>query len=117
VVELIDIGLGPYLDAPDAIAMQAADVGARLPPPPAESDKYRRGVVGIVAGSERFTGAAALSVGGAVRGGVGMVRLVSAPPAVAVVRLLWPESVITVTGQDIPAGEDIRAADGSRPGW
>jgi ADP-dependent NAD(P)H-hydrate dehydratase / NAD(P)H-hydrate epimerase len=110
VVELIDIGLGPYLDAPDAIAMQAADVGARLPPPPAESDKYRRGVVGIVAGSERFTGAAALSVGGAVRGGAGMVRLVSAAPAVAVVRLLWPESVITVTGQDIPAGEDVRAA-------
>jgi NAD(P)H-hydrate repair Nnr-like enzyme with NAD(P)H-hydrate dehydratase domain len=39
-----------------------------------------------------------------------MVRLVSAAPAVAVVRLLWPESVITVTGQDIPAGEDVRAA-------
>jgi hydroxyethylthiazole kinase-like uncharacterized protein yjeF len=110
VVELIDIGLGPYLDAPDAIAMQARDVGARLPRPPEDSDKYRRGVVGIVAGSERFTGAAALAVGGAVRGGAGMVRLVSAAPAVAVVRLLWPESVITVTGQDIPAGEDVRAA-------
>ena len=110
VIELIDIGLGPYLDAPDAIAMQAPDVGARLPRPSAESDKYRRGVVGIVAGSERFTGAAALAVGGAIRGGAGMVRLVSAAPAVAVVRLLWPESVITVTGQDIPAGEDIRAA-------
>ena len=110
VVELIDIGLGPYLGAPDAIAMQARDVGARLPRPPEDSDKYRRGVVGIVAGSERFTGAAALAVGGAIRGGAGMVRLVSAAPAVAVVRLLWPESVITVTGQDIPAGEDVRAA-------
>jgi ADP-dependent NAD(P)H-hydrate dehydratase / NAD(P)H-hydrate epimerase len=110
VVELIDIGLGPYLDPPDAIAMQARDVGARLPRPPGDSDKYRRGVVGIVAGSERFTGAAALAVGGAIRGGAGMVRLVSAAPAVAVVRLLWPESVITVTGQDIPAGEDVRAA-------
>jgi hydroxyethylthiazole kinase-like uncharacterized protein yjeF len=110
VVELIDIGLGPYLDPPDAIAMQARDVGARLPRPPEDSDKYRRGVVGIVAGSERFTGAAALAVGGAIRGGAGMVRLVSAAPAVAVVRLLWPESVITVTGQDIPAGEDVRAA-------
>jgi len=110
VVELIDIGLGPYLDAPDARAMQAADVGALLQRPPEESDKYRRGVAGIVAGSERFTGAAALAVGGAIRGGAGMVRLVSAAPAVAVVRLLWPESVITVTGQDIPAGEDIRAA-------
>ncbi len=110
VVELIDIGLGPYLDAPDASAMQGADVAALLPQPAAESDKYRRGVVGIVAGSERFTGAAALAVGGAIRGGAGMVRLVSAAPAVAVVRMLWPEAVITVTGQDIPAGEDVRAA-------
>ena len=110
VVELIDIGLGPYLDAPDATAMQASDVAALLPRPSEESDKYRRGVAGIVAGSERFTGAAALAVGGAIRGGAGMVRLVSAAPAVAVVRTLWPEAVITVTGQDIPAGEDVRAA-------
>ena len=110
VVELIDIGLGPYLDTPDASAMQATDVAALLPRPSEESDKYRRGVVGIVAGSERFTGAAALAVGGAIRGGAGMVRLVSADPAVAVVRMLWPEAVITVTGQDIPAGEDVRAA-------
>jgi hydroxyethylthiazole kinase-like uncharacterized protein yjeF len=110
VVELIDIGLGPYLDAPDASSLQAPDVGALLPQPSGDSDKYRRGVAGIVAGSERFTGAAALAVGGAIRGGAGMVRLVSAAPAVAVVRLLWPEAVITVTGQDIPAGEDVHAA-------
>jgi hydroxyethylthiazole kinase-like uncharacterized protein yjeF len=110
VVELIDIGLGPYLDAPDVSALQAPDVGALLPQPGGDSDKYRRGVAGIVAGSERFTGAAALAVGGAIRGGAGMVRLVSAAPAVAVVRLLWPEAVITVTGQDIPAGEDVHAA-------
>jgi ADP-dependent NAD(P)H-hydrate dehydratase / NAD(P)H-hydrate epimerase len=110
VVELIDIGLGPYLDAPDASALQAPDVAALLPQPGGNSDKYRRGVAGIVAGSERFTGAAALAVGGAIRGGAGMVRLVSAAPAVAGVRLLWPEAVITVTGQDIPAGEDVHAA-------
>jgi hydroxyethylthiazole kinase-like uncharacterized protein yjeF len=110
VVELIDIGLGPYLDAPDASALQGPDVGALLPQPGGNSDKYRRGVAGIVAGSERFTGAAALAVGGAIRGGAGMVRLVSASPAVAGVRLLWPEAVITVTGQDIPPGEDVHAA-------
>jgi hydroxyethylthiazole kinase-like uncharacterized protein yjeF len=110
VVELIDIGLSPYLDPPDASALQAPDVGTLLPQPGGDSDKYRRGVAGIVAGSERFTGAAALAVGGAIRGGAGMVRLVSAAPAVAVVRLLWPEAVITVTGQDIPAGEDVHAA-------
>jgi hydroxyethylthiazole kinase-like uncharacterized protein yjeF len=67
-----------------------------LPWPTAESDKYRRGVIGVVAGSEHFTGAAVLSVGGAIRGGAGMVRFVSAEPAVTVVRQWWPEAVITV---------------------
>ncbi|HUY46593.1 MAG TPA: NAD(P)H-hydrate dehydratase [Streptosporangiaceae bacterium] len=110
VVELIDIGLGSYLDPPDASALQATDLGVLLRRPPADSDKYRRGVVGIVAGSQRFTGAAALAVGGAIRGGAGMVRLVSAEHAVAVVRVLWPEAVITVTGQDQPPGDDVAAA-------
>src|SRR5215831_6809324 len=71
------------------------------------SDKYRRGVLGVVAGSDRFTGAAALAVGGALRGGAGLVRLVSAEAAVAVVRQHWPEAVITVTGE---TGEEIGAA-------
>jgi hydroxyethylthiazole kinase-like uncharacterized protein yjeF len=75
-------------------------VAALLPTPGRESDKYRRGVLGIVAGSDRFTGAAALAVGGALRGGAGMVRLVTAPAAAAVVRQHWPEAVITVTGED-----------------
>ncbi len=111
VTELIDIGLGPYLDAPDLIAFQSADVGALLPVPGAESDKYRRGVLGVVAGSNRFTGAAWLSVGGAVRGGAGMVRLVSAPPAAAVVRQHWPEAVITeIPGEDADAAELLRTA-------
>ena len=73
--ELIDIGLGPYLPEPAVIAMQAADVAAILPHPSAESDKYRRGVLGVLAGSEQYTGAAVLSVGGAIRGGAGMVVL------------------------------------------
>jgi hydroxyethylthiazole kinase-like uncharacterized protein yjeF len=75
-------------------------VAALLPRPGRESDKYRRGVLGIVAGSDRFTGAAALAVGGALRGGAGMVRLMTAPAAAAVVRQHWPEAVITVTRED-----------------
>jgi ADP-dependent NAD(P)H-hydrate dehydratase / NAD(P)H-hydrate epimerase len=109
VVELVDIGLGRYLGPPAVAAAQAADVAAWLPRPTAESDKYRRGVLGIVAGSDRFTGAAQLSVGAAVRGGAGMVRLVSAPPAAAVVRQHWPEAVITTTG-DTTGGQVIKAA-------
>jgi hydroxyethylthiazole kinase-like uncharacterized protein yjeF len=110
VTELIDNGLGPHLPQPVAVAYGAADVAALLPRPGPESDKYRRGVLGIVAGSDRFTGAAALAVGGALRGGAGMVRLVSAEPAVAVVRQLWPEAVITVTGRDGAASGDVETA-------
>ena len=109
VVELVDIGLGRYLGLPAVAAAQAADIAAWMPRPTAESDKYRRGVLGIVAGSDRFTGAAQLSVGAAVRGGAGMVRLVSAPPAAAVVRQRWPEAVITTTG-DTTGGQVIKAA-------
>ena len=93
VVELIDIGL--ILDPPDVASAQAADIAALLPSPTASSDKYRRGVLGLVSGSERFTGAAVLSAGGAIRGGAGMIRFVSAQPAVDVVRQWWPETVIT----------------------
>ena len=96
VVEFIDIGLGPYLEAPpDASAPQARDIAALLPCPTAESDKYRRGVLGLLAGSDRYTGAAVLATGGAVNGGAGMVRLVTFPGSAVAVRQLHPEVVIT----------------------
>ena len=102
-VELVDIGLGPHLTAaPSAVALQSADVGALLPQPGAESNKYRRGVLGVLAGSEKYTGAAVLSVGGAIRGGAGMVRFLSARHAVEVVRQRWPEAVLTVIDPDDP---------------
>jgi hydroxyethylthiazole kinase-like uncharacterized protein yjeF len=109
VTELVDIGLGPYLGPPDVLSAQAADVAAMLPSPTADSDKYRRGVIGLVSGSEQFTGAAVLSVGGAIRGGAGMVRFISAQPAVDVVRQWWPEVVITVLPPE-PAGGGSRFA-------
>ncbi|HEX9064784.1 MAG TPA: NAD(P)H-hydrate dehydratase [Streptosporangiaceae bacterium] len=104
-VELVDIGLRPHLAARPAVrALQSADVAVLLPEPGAESDKYRRGVLGVLAGSQRYTGAAVLSVGGAIRGGAGMVRLLSARPAADIVRAHWPEAVITVLDPDDPAG-------------
>jgi hydroxyethylthiazole kinase-like uncharacterized protein yjeF len=71
---LIDIGLGPFLADPEIEALQHADVAAALPAPSGESDKYRRGVVGVAAGSQRYPGAAVLAVSGALRGGAGAVR-------------------------------------------
>jgi hydroxyethylthiazole kinase-like uncharacterized protein yjeF len=96
-VELVDIGLGPYLETePAASAPQRDDVAELLPRPGAESDKYRRGVLGLLAGSDRFTGAALLSAGGAVHGGAGMVRVVTTQVAAVLVRQKWPETVVTV---------------------
>lgn len=96
-VELVDIGLGPHLPAEAALeVLQAADVHALLPGARVgrESDKYRRGVVGVSAGSQQYTGAAVLCVGGAVRGGAGMVRFVGDDAPTDLVRSRWPEVVV-----------------------
>ncbi|MGH8888588.1 MAG: NAD(P)H-hydrate epimerase, partial [Acidothermaceae bacterium] len=76
-VECVDIGLARFLPNGSVSALQSSDVGALLPVPDVESDKYRRGVLGIVAGSRAYTGAAVLATGGALRTGVGMVRFAS----------------------------------------
>jgi hydroxyethylthiazole kinase-like uncharacterized protein yjeF len=108
VVELVDIGLAPYLDAPpEASAPQAADIANILPRPTAESDKYRRGVLGLLAGSSKYTGAALLATGGAVNGGAGMVRLVTAANAAAGVRFVHPEVIIT----ELPVETTVRSKE------
>jgi hydroxyethylthiazole kinase-like uncharacterized protein yjeF len=108
VVELVDIGLVPYLDGvPDASATQAEDIAELIPRPTPESDKYRRGVVGLLVGSDRYTGAALLATGGAVHGGAGMVRLVTYPAAAAAVRQLHPEVVIT----ELPRETNVRSEE------
>lgn len=92
-LRLVDIGIGPFLPEPDLEALQDEDVAALLPAPGGESDKYRRGVVGIVAGSERYPGAAVLAVGGALRGGAGAVRYVG--PAADAVIARYPETLVS----------------------
>ncbi|MFG2195318.1 NAD(P)H-hydrate dehydratase [Streptomyces sp. NPDC048639] len=92
-LRLVDIGLGPFLPgAPDVEALQHADVARMLPVPTAESDKYRRGVIGVVAGSARYPGAAVLAVSGALRGGAGAVRYVG--PAADAVIARFPETLV-----------------------
>ncbi|BCT77081.1 bifunctional NAD(P)H-hydrate repair enzyme [Sinomonas cyclohexanicum] len=80
-VEVVNIGLGPHLPEPDVRSLDAAEAAALLPEPRDDWQKYSRGVLGLVAGSEDFPGAAVLSTAGALATGVGMVRLV-APDAV-----------------------------------
>ena len=96
-VRLVDIGLGEVLpDRAELQALQHADVARLLPVPTGESDKYRRGVVGIAAGSARYPGAAVLAVSGALRGGAGAVRYVG--PAGDAVIARFPETLVSDQG-------------------
>ncbi|WP_217167035.1 NAD(P)H-hydrate dehydratase [Streptomyces sp. AC512_CC834] len=95
-VRLVDIGLPLPAEAAELEALQHADVARLLPVPAAESDKYRRGVVGIAAGSARYPGAAVLAVAGALRGGAGAVRYVG--PAGDAVIARFPETLVSDQG-------------------
>lgn len=105
-VRLVDIGLD-LPDPADVEALQHADVAARLPFPGAESDKYRRGVVGIAAGSARYPGAAVLAVAG--RCAAAPVRCgTSGPPRT-------PSS--PASPRHWCPRRDLRRRGGCRPGW
>jgi hydroxyethylthiazole kinase-like uncharacterized protein yjeF len=71
--------------------LDADDVRALVPTPPGDADKYSRGVVGVVAGSEQYPGAGVLCTGGAVRAGAGYVRYEGS--ATGAVRATWPTAV------------------------
>ena len=106
-VHLIDIGLS-FAEPATVQAPQREDIAALLPRPTAESDKYRRGVVGLVAGSDRYAGAAVLATGGAIRGGAGMVRVVTEDVPAQAVRARWPEAVLTPV-QDLANAGRVQA--------
>jgi hydroxyethylthiazole kinase-like uncharacterized protein yjeF len=72
-VQVVDIGLG-FDDEPAAYALEGIDVAAWVAEPSPDAHKYRRGVVGVSAGSVSYPGAAMLAVSAARRGNVGMVR-------------------------------------------
>ncbi|RBY76362.1 NAD(P)H-hydrate dehydratase [Geodermatophilus sp. TF02-6] len=91
VVHLVDIGLDP--PAPSAHQLTDADAAARIRPPASGDDKYSQGVVGIVAGSSTYPGAAVLCTGAALRTRPGLVRY--AGTAAAGVRAAWPETIVT----------------------
>ncbi len=109
-VELVDIGLGPELPAAPVEQLQDADAARLLPHGHAGSDKYARGVVGVVAGSQTYPGAAVLCTGSAATAGAGMVRFAGAPHAAEQVRLRWPETVVTdLEGADVVAAGRVQA--------
>ncbi|RII20995.1 Bifunctional NAD(P)H-hydrate repair enzyme Nnr [Streptomyces sp. YIM 130001] len=90
-LHLVPIGIEPA-GPPELEALQFADVARLLPRPEAESDKYRRGVAGIAAGSAQYPGAGVLAVAGALRSGVGAVRYVGTAGAEVIAR--FPEALV-----------------------
>lgn len=95
---VVDIGLDFTGRAPVVERLTRADVAAAWPVPTAASDKYSRGVVGVVAGSTAYPGAGVLSVLGALGTGPGMVRYLGPATVAALVHTQAPEAV-TATGR------------------
>lgn len=76
-IEFVDVGLDlQLLGSPVVRRVRPAGVAARWPVPRREDHKYSRGVLGVVAGSGMYPGAAVLACAGAVRAGAGIVRYV-----------------------------------------
>ena len=61
--------------------------------PGVHDDKYSRGVLGVITGSDQYPGAAVLGVEAALRTGVGMVRYLGPPRASDLVLARRPEAV------------------------
>ena len=72
------------------------DTAACIAVPSEDDDKYRRGVLGVLTGSDRYPGAAVLGVEAALRTGVGMVRYAGPSRAGDLVLQRRPEAVTDV---------------------
>jgi len=94
VLRFVDVGLPEFTAEPIARRLSSRDIGARWPVPPRVAHKYTRGVLGIVAGSDTYPGAAVLAVLGAVQSGAaGIVRFIGPPGVTTQVLTTAPESV------------------------
>ncbi|MDP9694080.1 UNVERIFIED_ORG: hydroxyethylthiazole kinase-like uncharacterized protein yjeF [Arthrobacter globiformis] len=96
-VEVVRIGIEDSLPWPALRRLEAADLAVLLPRPSRRAHKYSRGVLGVVAGSPAYPGAAVLACRGALAAGVGMVRYVGPPEVADIIRHSCPE-VVCSTG-------------------
>jgi ADP-dependent NAD(P)H-hydrate dehydratase / NAD(P)H-hydrate epimerase len=90
---VLDIGVS-IDQQPVVERVTAGDVSSLWPRPGPADDKYSRGVLGIVAGGEGYTGAALLAVTSAVCSGAGMVRYLGPSTPTQIIRSQVPEAVI-----------------------
>lgn len=97
-VRVVELGLD-LTDVPPAVArLGTADLVALWPSPGRDAQKYSRGVLGVVAGTTAYPGAAVLAVTSAALSGAGMVRYVGPPKVTRAVIAARPE-VVAGTGR------------------
>ncbi|WP_210725789.1 NAD(P)H-hydrate epimerase [Arthrobacter silvisoli] len=92
--ELVRIGIEDRLPDASLRRLGAADLAAVLPAPGRRDHKYSRGVLGVVAGSERYPGAAMLAVESAAVSGAGMVRYLGPDNVARQVLARTPEAIV-----------------------
>ena len=97
-VHVVPIGIESALPQPVLRRFEAEDLSVLRPHPERRSHKYSRGVLGVVAGSRRYPGAAVLACRGALASGVGMVRYLGPPDVADLVRRSCPEVVCGTGG-------------------
>ncbi len=80
-VIVVDIGIGDPVEPDARQLISYADAEIDWPVPGPADDKYTQGVVGVIAGSHRYPGAAILASGAAVTATSGMTRYVGSAHA------------------------------------
>ena len=102
----VEIGFPPPEPPPSARAVTAAWVAGLLGVRPADGHKGDAGYLAIVGGERGMAGAVVLAARAAIRAGVGIVRVVSAPENRKVVQTSVPEAVFV----DWSTSEAVRSA-------
>ncbi|NUS44360.1 MAG: NAD(P)H-hydrate epimerase [Mycobacteriaceae bacterium] len=93
-VVYVDVGItGELRGEPAVERLTPAGVAARWPLPAHTAHKYSRGVLGVIAGSDKYPGAAVLAVGGAFETGLGALWYVGPRRASDQVLTAFPETM------------------------
>lgn len=90
---VIPIGIEDRLEHPSVYRLEAQDILAAWPRPTATDTKYTRGVLGVVAGTPSYPGAAIMSTNAAVQTGAGMIRFLGDASTRGMVLAQSPEVV------------------------
>jgi len=115
-IVVADIGIpASLLRVPGALEVpESADLRHLLPVPSPQDHKGSRGRLGVVAGSRSYTGAAVLTVQGALRMGVGYVVAIAPESAAGVLRALLPSAIVRAMPDDehgaLAHGADVMSA-------